>query len=194
MSSEPSLASPYQLLRCAALVFVHHNDFDPWRWCRAVRQRCGEDAEECDGQNETQHQRGTVAAQGDNGGTDNGDDQSRNSLPVRCRNTDSRLGRRSVTSTSSRPERAASSSRPAISVECFDGELSGAIQQTPRVLRDPRFDHAGRAIKARQHLAALGKGAWTSVLGAESDDAAVIDDGDAIAQAAPPLPCNGWCR
>ena len=44
-----------------------------------------------------------IAAQGKHGGTDNRGNQSRNSLPVRCRNTDSRFGRRKDRSTNSSP-------------------------------------------------------------------------------------------
>src|ERR1035441_1698765 len=65
----------------------------------------------------------------------------------------------------------------------FDGEFSGAIQQASCVLLDPCSDHAGRSVKVRQYLAARRENVlYKLFMGALGDDAAVIDDGDAITE------------
>ena len=49
------------------------------------------------------------------------------------------------------------------------------------MLLDPCADHAGISGKVRHHLATLGKDAVNKLfMGALRDDAAVIDNGDAI--------------
>src|SRR5207253_10316736 len=102
-----------------------------WRSIPASAEDDGKDGEERHRQYETQSKRSAVAAQRGQGGADDGEDQSRSSLPVQCRNTDSRLGLRSETSTSSCPALAAASSNPAISVACSMVNRAVPLSKTP---------------------------------------------------------------
>src|SRR5664279_5806611 len=64
-----------------------------------------------------------------------------------------------------------------------DGELRRAVDKAPRMMLDPCVDRGGCAGKARQHLAARSKGAVNQFfIGSGSDDVAVVDDCNAIAE------------
>src|SRR6202041_1156959 len=89
-----------------------------------------EDREKRKRQHEAQYHRPAVPPQCNQCRPCNLKNQSRNSLPVRCRNTDSRLGRRSVKSSSSSPAFVASSSSGAISPAC--SIVNSAVSAFPR--------------------------------------------------------------
>ena len=101
-----------------AVVFIDHHQTNLGRGVAAPAEDHGKDSKERDRQDEAQRQSATVAAQADQCGAHNGENQSRNSLPVKCRNTDSRFGFRSEMSASSCPALVAASSNPAISDAC----------------------------------------------------------------------------
>src|ERR1700722_14724525 len=100
------------------MVFIHNENCYFGRAVVASAEDYRENAEEYNRQNETQEERAPVAAQRNHSGADDGGDQSRNSLPVKRRNTDSRFGLRSETSRSSNPAFSEASSSPPISVGC----------------------------------------------------------------------------
>src|SRR5579863_10571408 len=104
-------------MRCRAMILVDHNDLDARNGVVLTTEDHGKDTKEGERQHETQGERRAVPAERCHSGANDGEDQSRSSLPVRCRKTDSRLGRRRETSASSRPSLAASSRSPAISME-----------------------------------------------------------------------------
>src|SRR5208337_1331936 len=112
------LQPSHQALRSRAVVFIDYQYIYFGRGVTLPAENHGKDAEEPDRQDKTQRPSSAVAAQADQCGAHDGKNQSRNSLPVKCRNTDSRLGFRSEMSASSCPARAAESSNPAISVAC----------------------------------------------------------------------------
>jgi hypothetical protein len=117
-------------LRGVTLVFVHQDDCDFRYGVALSAEDDGKNAEESDRQNETQCQRRPITAQRNHRGADDGQDQSRNSLPVRCKNTDSRFGRRKDTSTTSRPALVASSNKLTISVG--RSTVNCAVESTKR--------------------------------------------------------------
>src|SRR5277367_6965929 len=100
------------------MVLIHHQHRHPRQRVTSCSEDEREDGEERHGQNEAERARAAVTAQCRQGCAYDGHDHSRNSLPVRCRKTDSRLGLRSVTSASSCPALAAESSKPLISDAC----------------------------------------------------------------------------
>src|SRR5271157_1567703 len=145
-----------------ALVFVHHDDGDSRHGIPAAAEDDGKNAEEDDRQDETQRQRRSIAAQGNHGGAYDGDDHSRNSLPVKCRNTDSRFGRRKDTSTTSRPALAASSSKPAISVgRSTENSAVESTKRPPRCPTHAAIPSGGPAKRARTWLREA-NALWTS--------------------------------
>src|ERR1035441_9406129 len=99
-----------------AAIFVHHQYADAWRTAAHAAEDHAEDAKERDRQNERQNERAAIAAESAESVADDGGDHCRNSLPVSCRNTDSRLGRRRTTSITSRLSRMAASSSGPMSV------------------------------------------------------------------------------
>src|SRR5947209_15903140 len=90
-----------QPLRSSAVVLVNDQDCDLGSCVAPTTEDHREDREESDRKNEAQRQCATVAPQRSQGGFDDCSDHSRNSLPVSCRNTDSRFGRWSDTSSTS---------------------------------------------------------------------------------------------
>src|ERR1700728_3466131 len=122
----------HELLRCGALVLVDEDYRDLRRCVVHPAKDYGKDGEEGDGQHKGKRQRSAITAQRSDSGTDDGQDHSRSSLPVRCKKTDSRLGRRSETSSRSRPSFAADSSRAPISIE-----RSIENSATPSTMRPP---------------------------------------------------------
>src|SRR5581483_8592912 len=127
-----ALQSLDELTRCLALVFIHQDHLDLGCGIMLAAEDDREDAEERDRQNKAEHESAAITAQCNECGSSNRENQSRNSLPVRWRNTDSRLGRRSETSTSSKPALLASSSRAAISDECSMVNSAVASASRPR--------------------------------------------------------------
>jgi hypothetical protein len=109
--------------------------------------------EEPDRQDEAQRQSAAVAAQADQCGAHNGKNQSRNSLPVNCRNTDSRLGFRSEMSASSCPALDAESSNPQFR-RMLDGEPRHPIFEDSSALFHPDRHAVVGVREPRQHLAA----------------------------------------
>src|ERR1700675_2206901 len=100
------------------MVFIDNENIYFGRAVVTSAENDGENAEENNRQNETQDERAPVAAQRNHGGANDGGDQSRNSLPVKRRKTDSRFGLRSETSSRPNPAFSEASSRPPISVGC----------------------------------------------------------------------------
>ena len=143
-----------QTFRSVAVVFIHHQNRHFRSGVAPAAEDHGEDAEEDHRQNETQRERAAVAAQTRQGGTNNGGDQSRNSLPVKCRNTDSRFGLRSETSSSSKPALAEASSKPPISVGCSIVNCAAPSNTQPTARDHPFRDAIFQSRKPRQHLAA----------------------------------------
>ena len=67
----------------AAAIFIHNEHMDLGRRVAASAEDNSENAEEDNWQNETQGERAPIATQGNHGGPNNGEHQSRNSLPVK---------------------------------------------------------------------------------------------------------------
>ena len=166
-----------------AMILVHHDDADLRRGVAASAEDHGKDGKKRHRQDEAQRQGAAVAPQGNQGGAYDGEDQSRSSLPVNCRNTDSRLGFRNDTSASSCPALAAASSNPAISVACSMVNCAVPSSKRPSALFHPGHDALVGVFESRQHLAARRESVVHQfILGPQGDDASVIDDGDSIAQ------------
>ena len=93
------------------MILIHYENLD-FR-CRVAppSENDRENAEENDRKDKAQRGRAAVPAQGNNSRANDSGNQSRNSLPVKCRKTDSRFGLRMETSISSSPAVAEASSR-----------------------------------------------------------------------------------
>ena len=108
--------SSHQPLRGGAVVFIDQQQAYLGRSVPASAEDHRKNSKKRNRQNEAQCQRASVAAQADECGANDGPYQSRNSLPVNFRNTDSRFGLRNEISASSCPALDAASSRSATSV------------------------------------------------------------------------------
>src|SRR5262249_22243349 len=125
------LQALHQPLGGTAVVLIHDKHFDFGRAIAASAEDDGENAEENHRQDETKCERATVPAQRDESGSYNGGDQSRNSLPVKCKKTDSRFGLRSETSRTSNPALAAASRSAPISAGCSNVNCAPPLTAWP---------------------------------------------------------------